>query len=360
MSKRVILVAAALVLTPLGARGADLVVWWEEGYYAQEDEAVREIIAAFEQETGKHVELAFYPQAEIADQIEAALEAGQPPDFAYGQSLWFTGWLSDDRLVDLTNTVGSFSSLFDPDALAWWSYDNAGQRALIALPMGRVTNHVHVWKTLLEQAGFTLEDIPKEWDAFWSFWCDEVQPAVRRATGRNDIWGVGLAMSVEAGDTHAEFAQFAQAYEADWVTREGRLVIEQPDVRQRLIKAIDRYTAIYRKGCTPPDSTAWASIDNNKAFLARTVVMTPNESLSIPNAFKRERPEDYYQNTATIEWPLGPRGQSKAASTPLRSSRTAATSPLPRSSSAFSWPRAGSPIISTSPASACCRRCRSC
>jgi multiple sugar transport system substrate-binding protein len=244
------------------------VVWWEEGYYAQEDEAVRETIAAFEQETGKQVELAFYPQAEIADQIEVALKAGQP-DFAYGQSLWFTGWLSDDRLVGLTDTIGSFSNLFDPDALAWWSYENAGQRALIALPMGRATNHVHVWKSLLEQAGFTLEDIPKECDAFWSFWCDEVQPAVRRATGRNDIWGVGLAMSVEAGDTHAELAQFAQAYEGDWVTREGRLVIDQPDIRQRLIEAVDRYTSIYRKGCTPPDSTAWASTDNNKAFLAR-------------------------------------------------------------------------------------------
>ena len=63
------------------------------------------------------------------------------------------------------------------------------------LPMGRTTNHVHVWKSLLEQAGFTLEDIPQEWEAFWSFWCDEVQPAVRQATGRDDIWGVGLSMS---------------------------------------------------------------------------------------------------------------------------------------------------------------------
>ena len=34
--------------------------------------------------------------------------------------------------------------------------------------------------------------------------------------------------------------------------------------------------------------------------------MTPNNTLSIPNALKRERPEDYYENTATIEWPLGP------------------------------------------------------
>jgi hypothetical protein len=42
-------------LAPLGARAADLVVWWDEGYYAEEDEAVREIIAAFEHKTGKQV-----------------------------------------------------------------------------------------------------------------------------------------------------------------------------------------------------------------------------------------------------------------------------------------------------------------
>jgi ABC-type glycerol-3-phosphate transport system substrate-binding protein len=45
--------ASAFALAPLGARGADLVVWWEEGFYAQEDAAVREIIASFEQESGK-------------------------------------------------------------------------------------------------------------------------------------------------------------------------------------------------------------------------------------------------------------------------------------------------------------------
>ena len=77
-----------------------------------------------------------------------------------------------------------------------------GRRPLRAAD-GRATNHVHVWKSLLEQAGFTLADIPKEWDAFWSFWCDQVQPAVRRATGRDDIWGVGLPMSVEAADTRS-------------------------------------------------------------------------------------------------------------------------------------------------------------
>jgi multiple sugar transport system substrate-binding protein len=183
-----------------------------------------------------------------------------------------------------------------------------GQRALYALPWGRSTNHVHVWKRLLEQAGFTLDDIPKEWDAFWSFWCDKVQPAVRKAAGRDNIWGVGLPMSGEASDTQVQVFQFLAAYDADYVTSDGRLIIDDPEVRRRLVKALDDYAAIYRKACTPPDSVSWTNIDNNKAFLAQTVVMTLNDSLSIPNALKQERPEDYYENSATVEWPLGPDG----------------------------------------------------
>jgi multiple sugar transport system substrate-binding protein len=312
MRNRACFLAAALMVAPLGAKGADLVVWWDEGYYAQEDEALREIIAAFEQETGSQVELTFHPSDEHPDKITAALAAGRPPDFAFGALFddFISEWVLDDRLVDLTDTVGALSNLFDPDAIAWWTFENdrTGQSALYALSVGRITVHLHVWKSLLEQAGFTLGDIPKEWDAFWSFWCDEVQPLVRRATGRNDIWGVGLAMSGADGDTRNQLEQFMQAYEAAWVTRDGRLVIDDPEVRKRLIKAIDSYAAVYRKGCTPPDSVAWTYTDNNEQFHAGTVVMTPNNTLSIPNALKHERPEDYYENTATIEWPLGPNG----------------------------------------------------
>ena len=82
--RAVVLAAVLIVMAPLGARAADLVVWWEKGFYPEEDEAVREIIAAFEQKTGKQVELVLHPQAELPDKIEAALEAGQPPDFAFG------------------------------------------------------------------------------------------------------------------------------------------------------------------------------------------------------------------------------------------------------------------------------------
>ena len=65
------------------------------------------------------------------------------------------------------------------------------------------------------------------------------------------------------------FFPFLAAYEAHYVTRDGRLVIDDPEVRQGLIKAIDSYAAIYRKGCTPPGSVTWDNSDNNEASSRR-------------------------------------------------------------------------------------------
>jgi multiple sugar transport system substrate-binding protein len=132
---------------------------------------------------------------------------------------------------------------------------------------------------------------------------------VRTALSRDDVWGVGLAMSVGSVDTGNAVWQFIDAYEADYVTSDGRLVIDDPEVRRKLIKAVDSYTAIYRKGCTPPGSVTWDGYGNNQRFLAQTIVMTPNQTLSIPNALRTARPGDYYQNAVTIDWPDGAYGQ---------------------------------------------------
>ena len=309
----VVLASALILMAPAGTQAADLVVWWEKGFYPQEDEAVRETIAAFKQAAGKHVDLVFLQQEKLPGKLVAALEAGQPPDFAFGVQLqdYLGQWAGEDRLADLSDAMGAFSNLFDPDALAGVTWRNAqtGQKALYGLPFGREMNHVHVWTSLLKEAGFTVADIPREWEAFWPFWCDQVQPAVRKALGRDNIWGVALPMSGKDDDTNLEFFQFVAANDASYVTRDGQLIIDDPEIRRRLVKAIDSYTAIFRKGCTPPNSVTWDGRGNNQAFLAQAVVMTANVSLSIPNELKRERPEDYYKNTATIEWPLGPSGE---------------------------------------------------
>src|SRR5690242_11156274 len=81
--RAVLLLAAALVMAPLGAQAADLVVWWIKGYSHEEDAALGEAAAAFERETGKRVEIAFYPEADLMRRTVAAAEAGTPPDIAF-------------------------------------------------------------------------------------------------------------------------------------------------------------------------------------------------------------------------------------------------------------------------------------
>ncbi|MBW8856976.1 MAG: carbohydrate ABC transporter substrate-binding protein, partial [Bradyrhizobium sp.] len=271
--------------------------------------------------TGKHVEVAFAAQNDLSAKTLAALAAGSPPDFLFGLAVdaYYGQWAHDGRLVDLSDALGPLAAQFDQDALERATLLDAttGRRALYGLPMASSTLHVHVWKSLLERAGFTLADIPKEWEPFWSFWCDTVQPAVRKATGRDDLWGVGVAISTSGVDTDFLFFQFVSAYEADYVTRDGRLVIDEPSVRARLVKVLDSFAAIFRKGCTPPASVDWDDNANNAAFLEQAVVMTPNPTLSIPGALRATRPEDYYKNAVTIGWPSGARGQPLALWTSL-------------------------------------------
>ena len=117
-------------------------------------------------------------------------------------------------------------------------------------------------------------------------------------------------MSVAAtADTDDSLLQFELAYGTPWLDRDRRLQIDDPAVRAGIIKAMNSYTAIWRKGCTPPESVNWTNIDNNKAFLAQTVVMTPNTTLSIPSALRTARPDDYRRNAVTIDWPAAANGE---------------------------------------------------
>jgi hypothetical protein len=49
MQVRAVILAAALMLAPISAQAADLVVWWDKGYYPEEDAAVAELVTGFEQ-----------------------------------------------------------------------------------------------------------------------------------------------------------------------------------------------------------------------------------------------------------------------------------------------------------------------
>jgi multiple sugar transport system substrate-binding protein len=88
-------------------------------------------------------------------------------------------------------------------------------------------------------------------------------------------------MGVDSSDSFFSFLTFMDAYNVKLVSDSGKLLVDDPAVRQGLINAVTDYTMVYGKGCTPPSSTSWKDPDNNVAFHNKTIVLTHNATISI-------------------------------------------------------------------------------
>jgi multiple sugar transport system substrate-binding protein len=320
------LMAAALLAHGQAAAQEKLTVWWGKGFYKAEDDALYAAIKKFEAKNPKvKIELSLYAPQEMIPKSVAALDAGNPPDVAYGDVYDFqvtAKWAYDGKLEDVSSVIDKVRSKFEPAALATtFLYNNASQsRAYYAFPIKQQTMHIQYWKDMLTEAGFKESDIPKDWKGYWSFWCDKVQPAYRQKTG-NRAFGTGFPTGVDSSDSFYSFLTFMDAHNVKLVNDSGKLLVDDPAVRQGLINALNDYTSVYVKGCTPPSSTNWKDPDNNVAFHNKTTVLTHNATISIaakwlddmnnPTLTQAQRDvakANYTQKIATAGFPNKPDG----------------------------------------------------
>lgn len=286
-----LLATAACVTTALMASGTaqaqeKLTVWWGKGFYKAEDDALFAAIKKFEAKNPKiKIDLSLYAPQEMIPKSVAAMDAGNPPDVAYGDVYDFqvtAKWAYDGKLEDVSSIIDPMRAKFEPSALATtFLYNNANQtRAYYAYPIKQQTMHIQYWKDMLAEAGFKESDIPKDWKGYWDFWCDKVQTGYRQKTGTR-VFGIGQPLGVDSSDSFFSFLTFMDAYNVKLVSDSGKLLVDDPAVRQGLINTLTDYTAVYSRGCTPPSSTNWKDPDNNVAFHNRTTVMTHNATISI-------------------------------------------------------------------------------
>jgi multiple sugar transport system substrate-binding protein len=304
---------AATFLTAVSSQAfaADLVIWWNKSYYPEEDEKFEEIVAAFEQDKGIDVELSFFTNEDMPVKTLAALTAGSPPDlaFAFLFDLQHTSrWAYEGVLEDVSDVIEPMEDRFYDYALeSVHLTDENGERAYYAFPTQQQTAHIHVWRSMLEDAGLSVDDIPMTWHEYWDWFCDPAQPASRQATGNRQLYGVGQPMSSSASDTIFHFMMFANAFNVEWLDEAGDVVLDQH--REGLIDALESYTKPFKDGCVPPGAVNWGDADNNVNFLNQVTLMTPNPSLSIPASQYTANPENYKENIVTIEWPDKPDGE---------------------------------------------------
>lgn len=286
--KKVIFGAVALsaLMFSAHAQAQDkLTVFWVKGFYKAEDDALYEAIAKFEKKSGVKIDLSQYAVQDMIPKTVAAMDSGTPPDVAYADVYDFqtTGkWAFDGKLEDISDAINPIKDTFEASALAttFLYSDKAKKKAYYAFPLKQQTMHIQYWKDLLSTAGFKPADIPGTWKEYWSFWCDKVQPAYRKATGTRGF-GIGMPMGVDSSDASYSFLTFADAYNVKLVDDDGKLLVDDPKVKAGLVNALRDYTQPYVKGCSPPSSTNWKDPDNNVAFHNRPTVMTHNATISI-------------------------------------------------------------------------------
>ena len=280
------LVAAGVLAAGQAFAQEKLTVWWGKGYYKSEDDALYSAIKKFEAKHPKiKVDLSLYAPQEAIPKTVAALDSGSPPDVAYGDVYDFqvtAKWAYEGRLEDVSSIIDPMRAKFEAAALAttFLYNDQTKSRAYYAFPIKQQTMHIQYWKDMLADAGFTEKDIPTDWKGYWNFWCDKVQTGYRAKSGTR-AFGTGFPMGVDSSDSFFSFLTFMDAYNVKLVSDSGKVLVDDPAVRQGLINAVTDYTSVYVKGCTPPSSTSWKDPDNNVAFHNKTIAMTHNATISI-------------------------------------------------------------------------------
>lgn len=285
-------------------------ILWALGYFAEEKLAVLETVRAFEDKTGVRVAIDFPPPDAVREKLMASTEARSPPDLAY--STYFDAGLgnvfaSKGYLLPVDDIIEELRPNYLPgyaDAAMWLGPD--GKRRHYGVPWAAFpANYIHVWKPLIEDAGYKIEDIPQDWYEFYDFFIDVEKKL--KAKGKN-VSAFGISLGAQL-DTPLLFEEWLMAYGGYPVKRDGTLNVDDPKVKDAFIKVLTTWRDWYDKGHIPKGSTTWKDPDNNAAFNARKIVMVFNPTGSIPIFWLLRNLEVYQKEIVTIKWPNRPDGK---------------------------------------------------
>jgi multiple sugar transport system substrate-binding protein len=290
------LAAAGALTRPHIAKAAatTATVWWTQGFVQEEDVAFKKIVSDYEKASGNTIDYSIVPYAPLRQKIISAVTSGEVPDLFpnnLGEIIPLFAW--NDKLVDVTDVLDTQREEYTETALlSAFCYNNVQkQRSYYGVPYTQTVFTNHIWRSLVEKAGYKMEDIPKTWDAFYDFFRG-VQRKLREKAVRN-VYGLGFQVTTNGLDPNFLFNQFLIAYDGqDIVTKDGKLHLDDPKVREAAIKALTYPASAYKEGFVPPGAINWNDADDNNAFHAKQIVMDLDGTISTEVAVLSKK-EDY-------------------------------------------------------------------
>jgi multiple sugar transport system substrate-binding protein len=286
-------------------------VWWVQGFAEEEDVAFKKLVADYEKASGNTIDYTLIPFAPHRQKIVSAVTSGVVPDLFPNnpvETLALYAW--DNKLVDVSDVVETQKSQYTETALLTALCYNSVEkrRSYYAVPFTCAVRPNHVWRPLIEKAGYNIEDAPKTWDAYYDFF-KEVHKKLR-AQGMRNVYGMGFQLNTTGNDSNALFDYFLIAYGGkDIVTKDGKLHADDPQVKEAAIKTVTYPTTAYKEGFVPPGAINWNDADDNNAFHAKQIVMDLDGTISTEVAVLSQGKKGDYDDIVTMGLPLSNDGK---------------------------------------------------
>jgi multiple sugar transport system substrate-binding protein len=287
-------------------------VWWPQGFVREEDVGFRAVVAAYEKASGNKIDYTLVPFGPLMQKIVGALTTGDVPDVMNHDTAANTvipqnAW--NDKLVDLTDVVDTQKSQYHPTAyLAAQYYNNVTKkRSVYYAPFKTAVLPFHIWNSLVEKAGYKMSDAPKTWDAFWDFF--KPMQKKLRDTGMRGVYVLGLQPTTTGpADGNNLFHHFLIAYGGNGiVTPDGKPHLDDPQVKDAVIRALTYITTAFKEGYVPPGALSWNDADDNNAFHAKQILMSLDGTISTEVALYHKK--DEYDDIVTMGLPLDNAGK---------------------------------------------------
>jgi len=284
-------------------------VWWVQGFAQEEDIAFKKMVEDYQKASGNTIDYSIIPYAPMRQKIVSAVTSGVVPDvFQNTPGEIIALWAWEDKFIDVSDVIATQKEEFTETALlSAYCYNNAKrERSYYGVPYTQGALANHIWRSLVEKAGYKMEDIPKTWDAYYDFFKD-VQRKLRTQGARN-VYAIGFQLNSTGNDSNALFNYFVTAYGGhDLVTKDGKLHLDDPKVREAVIETLTYPTTAYKDGFVPPGAINWNDADDNNAFHAKTIVMDLDGSISTEVAIISKKQE--YDDILTMGLPLSNDGK---------------------------------------------------
>lgn len=288
---------------PEGTAGTLTVIHRTE-YFEEAQTTFREIVEDFAASNGAQLDISTANSESFGDflgKMQAAVAAGNPPDFAYQSNISNQQMQLLGLLEDVTDVVDEAVNRYGAIMRGMNAEENGQVDGMwIGVPFISSTTGYFARGDKIEELGLDPATDLVTWD-------QRREAALAMSNEEEEFWGWGLTAN-QSGDGYGYLTLLINSFGGHYTDETGTIVqFDSPETLaavEWLAETYDRngpYAAML-----PPGIESWTDISNNEVYLAGNIGYTHNAFSVYAQAKRDENP--VFPNTIILRAPQGPSG----------------------------------------------------